>query len=206
MLNKSNASLLLITTILVGGVLGLALWRQRSDLKQLKHDYGQLAQKCQALQQALQENQIANAHRQPAAPAITVKPVSPSVSVPEINRLVWGGAEVKPISGGLLVTLQFKPIGVRALDEVYIAFELSKSATAKILDLTVPGAAKSAHVGKRVLRDGKLAVFQGVSEGMSPITLGLSISGPAVMDVRGSCGITPFQLDITPASAAVRGN
>jgi hypothetical protein len=209
MLTKPNARLLLIITLLVGVVLLSALWRQRSDLAQLKHDYRRLAEQNQALQQALQQSRAAIERMAPAAPAapttgFTTAHPPPPAAAP--NQLLWGGAEVQPIPGGLLATLQFNPTQTSPLGEVYVAVQLPNNSPVKILDLTPQGATVFAHSGKRVLRDGKFAIFQGTPNAGSAIRLGLSVSGPATVDVRGTSGITPFKLDIAPTGATVRSN
>ena len=208
MLTKPNARLLLIITLLVGVVLLSALWRQRSDLAQLKHDYGRLAEQNQALQQTLQQVRAAIARMAAAAPAAPTAAVATAhpPPAPAPNQLQWGGAEVQPIPGGLLATLEFKPTQAGPLGEVYVAVELPKTSPAKIIALAPQGATAYAHSGQRVLRDGKFAIFQGTPNAGSAIRLGLSVTGPATVDVRGTCGITPFKLDIAPTGATVRSN
>ncbi len=213
MLTQPNARLLLLTTLVVSGVLLVALWHQRSQLMQLKQDYGRLAEQNQTLQLTLQQTRaevderlvsMAAVRGKTAALAVPATPLPPSA--PEPKQLVWGGAEVTPISGGLLATLQFKPTKTGPLGDLFLAVEVPPTTAVKILDLKSVGATPMAHSRQRVLRDGKFAIFQGKPGDGNVIKLGVSVSGPVTVDVRGSCGITPFQLDIAPTGATVRSN
>lgn len=207
MLTKPHARLLLIITLLVGVVLAAALWRQRSDLKQLKLDYGRLAEQNLALQQTLQQARAALARMATASPATPTTAVATAhLPAPAAapKQLIWGGAAVQTIPGGLLATLEFKPTQPGPLGEVNVAVELPNNSPAKIIALAPQGATVYASSAKRVLRDGKFAIFQGTPNAGSVIRLGLSVSGPATVDVRGTCGITPFKLEIAPTGATVR--
>ena len=212
MLTKPNARLLLFTTTVVSGVLLVALWSQRAQILQLKQDYGRLTVQKQTLEQALNQIKLEMAHGATAVPARGLKPGVAAAATPlpprafESKQLVFGGAEVTPISGGLLATLQFKSTKTGPLSELFMAIEVPKASSGKILDLHPGGANATAHCSKRVLHDGKMAIFQCLPGDAQTIQLGVSVSGPVTLDLRGSCGLTPFQLDIAPTGTTVRSN
>ena len=51
--------------------------------------------------------------------------------------------------------------------------------------------------------DGKFAIFQGTPAETGEVAFDLTVSGASTADVRGTCGIHPFKLELAPGGANV---
>lgn len=132
-------------------------------------------------------------------------PMAPATATtPGSNRLAFAGADVKTIHEGLVVALRFNPETTNALGEFDLVVRIPKGNSARILDLTPDDVSTFTEVSKRVSADGKFAIFQGTPQRAGAMQFGLSVSQPTTADLRGTCGIEPFELDIQPAGATPR--
>ncbi|MFH0909304.1 MAG: hypothetical protein V1929_11120 [bacterium] len=145
--------------------------------------------------------------RQPAQPP---KPAEELVMTPtgrapapRAGGLTLAGTHVAPVEGGLSTTMQFNPTTTKPIGLVAIVVRLPADGDSKILDLVPVGSMKFKDVAGRVSEDGKFAVFQGTPESVAALEFALSVSGPAVADVRGTTGIGAFSLRVGPTGAEV---
>jgi len=138
----------------------------------------------------------------PAAAAenlvFTPKGMAPA---PRESGLTLAGTHVAPIEGGLSATMQFNPATTDPLGLVAIVVRLPRNGESRILELAPVGSMKFKDVAARVSEDGKFAVFEGTPESVAAIEFALSVSGPAVADVRGTTGIGAFDLSVGPTGA-----
>jgi hypothetical protein len=220
--SRSRAFIVQVMAVVCIAVLFAAWWKQRADLSRIRGDYGRLREQNEGLQQDLTQaraepGRSAAAHAQvqpqaskghdaqeprPGAAALQPKAHPPA---PEPNRLALAGAEVNPIPNGLVTTMRFSASKAGPLGILALVIRLPRDGDATILDLAPVGSTTYADVAKRVSEDGKFAVFQGTMGEATDAQFALSVSGPATADVRGTCGIEPFQLDIQPTGAKIRG-
>ena len=123
---------------------------------------------------------------------------------PRADGLALAGTHVVPIEGGLKASMKFNPTASAPLGLVAIVVRLPVGGESRILDLEPQGATAFSDVAKTVSENGKFAVFEGTPGSVEPLEFALSVSGPAVADVRGTTGIGAFDLNIgaTGASAS----
>ena len=138
-----------------------------------------------------------------AQPETMVRTPTGFAPPPKESGLALVGTHVAPIDGGLRTTLQFNPSTTDPIGLVAIVVRLPADGDARILDLNPAGTMKFSDVAQRVSDDGKFAVFQGTPESIAAIEFALSVSGPAVADVRGTSGIGAFDLKVGPTGADV---
>lgn len=216
----------ILTVVCIAGLLAV-LWKQRTDLARIKKEYGQLREHNAGLQENSTLSRtdpsqlaVAPAPMQTQAPEgvagvktdaspplqdTAALPPTPPTPDPAQNRLALAGTEVKPISGGLVATMLFNPSNTDPLGVVAVVVRIPKTSTARILDLAPADSTAYADIGKRVSGDGKFAIFQGTPITVNALKFGLSVSRPETADVRGTCGIGPFKLEIKPSGATARG-
>lgn len=149
----------------------------------------------------------------PVAPAEqpAVVPVRPTTVLtptgeappPRFDGLKLAGTHVVPVPEGLKATMRFTPTTTEPLGVVAVVVRLPRDGEARILDLGQAGGDAMSKLFKRVSEDGKFVVFQGTAEAISALEFGLTISGPATADIRGTCGIGPLSLNITAQGAVV---
>jgi hypothetical protein len=222
-----------ISAVLVVGlvVLSAMLWRQRAALSRMEKENKLLLEKGQALQHgrvpanALSEpaesgqaenSAVAPAPTEPAPSAQASQSVArpePSEDLvptptglapaPRSSGLALAGTRVAPIEGGLRATMQFNPTTSEPLGIVAVVVRLPRNSESRIIGLEPADSAKYSDVSKRIAEDGKFAIFQGTLESVSSIELALSVSGEVTADVRGTCGIGPFDLSVGPSGTSV---
>lgn len=123
---------------------------------------------------------------------------------PRFDGLQLAGTHVVPVPEGLKATLRFTPTTTDPLGVVAVVVRLPRDGDSRILDLGQSGGEAMGKLFKRVSEDGKFVVFQGTAEAVSALEFGLTVSGPATADVRGTCGIGPLSLAITAQGAQVQ--
>ena len=128
-----------------------------------------------------------------------------SFPAPEANGLALAGTETHPIPGGIETTMRFAARKPGPLGLVALAVRLPKNVDARILSLAPFGPAAFADFSKQISEDGRFAFFQGTLGEETNVQFALSVSGPAVANVRGTSGIGAFQLSIQPTKASVTG-
>jgi len=197
-------------------------WKQQSDLSRVRREYGQLQEQFEGLQRNLATSraepgspvapgegvpQVASKETGVAEIPPDAAPVHPMEQppVPEPNRLTLEGTEVNTTSEGLVTTLRFSPSKTDPLGVLALVIRLPRDGDASILDLAPVGSTAYSDVSHRVSEDGKFAIFQGTLGESTDVEFALSVSGSATADIRGTCGIEAFQLDIQSTGASVQG-
>lgn len=228
--SRQQANPVQLLLLVVVALLCLTLWRQRADTELIEKEYQELARQKKELEQKKHIASIAStpavdaplpvateppqaAQPAPATPAAetqTEKAPSPPAMVmtptglaqaPAGKGLVLAGTHVAPVEGGLQTTMQFNPTTTEPIGLVAIVVRLPADGDSRILNLTPSGSMKYSGVAQRVSEDGKFAVFQGTPDEVAAIEFALSVSGPAVADVRGTTGIGAFDLQVGPTGA-----
>ncbi|MEI6166022.1 MAG: hypothetical protein WCS52_02405 [bacterium] len=120
------------------------------------------------------------------------------------NRMILADASVKPVADGLVATMKFNSISNVATEKLALVIRLDKRSDARILNLVPADPSNYTDVGTRVSENGKFAIFTASIRDARSISFHLALSGPDVADVRGSCGITPFLLEVDASGAIVR--
>jgi len=107
--------------------------------------------------------------------------------------------------GGIHTVLKFDPTISGPLGVIAVVVRLPKSGAARIVDLAPGGNMKYSEIFSRVSEDGKFGVFQIETESLEDFEITLTVTEPVVADVRGTCGIGPYDLTIGDGNAvAVR--
>lgn len=122
---------------------------------------------------------------------------------PQSSGLTLTGAHVVPFEGGLKATVGFSATQTDPLGIVAVVVRLPRAGESRILDLDSAGSMQFSEVVKRVSEDGKFAVYQGNALAAGTVEFALSVSEPAVADVKGTTGIGAFDLEIGPGAATV---
>jgi hypothetical protein len=203
-------------------LLVLALWRQGKELERIRTENDWLKAQALAAEQGARAERVARAvplvepddpspptdagrpPRAAAAPGLTEPMVMTPTGLappPRTTGLTLAGTHVMPIAGGLQATLQFHPTPDEPPGMVALVVRLPRDSASRILDLDTFGSAPLSEVSRRVSEDGKFAVFQATADTAAPIAFALSVSGAVTADVRGTTGIGPFDLEISPLQA-----
>ena len=141
-------------------------------------------------QEAEPEEPASTASANPAPPPEAMTGAAPV-------RLTLAGTEAEQVQTGLAATIRFKPDRTGPLGELALVVRVRPNGDAKILGLKPGESTMYTNITGGVSENGSIAVFQGIpQEGIEDIRFSLSVSGPATADVRGTCGIEPFQLKI----------
>ncbi|MBA4386614.1 MAG: hypothetical protein C0404_01455 [Verrucomicrobia bacterium] len=127
---------------------------------------------------------------------------SPATS-PQPGKLTLAGTAVKQTRNGLAATIRFSAGPATQPESLSLIVRLPRTGNARILDLASDDSVKYSGIGKRVSEDGKFAIFQGTPEPLSSAQFLLEVSGPTTADIRGTCGIEPFQLGIQPTGTEI---
>jgi type II secretory pathway pseudopilin PulG len=144
---------------------------------------------------------------EPAAPTqrreeLVATPTGPA-PMPRSTGLMLAGTHAAPTEGGQRVTMKFTPTTTEPLGIIALVVRLPRDSASRILDLAPEGSMAFANVSKRISDDGKFAVYHGTPESIAAIEFALSVSGTAVADVRGTCGIGAFDLSFGPGGTTV---
>lgn len=122
---------------------------------------------------------------------------------PRDTGLILAGTHVSPISGGLRTTLRFNSTITEPMGIVAIVVRLPVG-DSRVLDFGPMAPDAFSLVSSRVSEDGKFAIFQGTAAALKSVDFALSVTGPVVADVRGTCGVGPMALQIMPTGASVK--
>jgi hypothetical protein len=98
--------------------------------------------------------------------------------------------------------MRFRATTTDPLGNVTMVVRLPRGGACRILDLNPTDSAALGSAMKRISDDGTFAVFQGTADRMDAVEFALSVSGAVTADVRGTCGIGPFDLAISADKAA----
>lgn len=123
---------------------------------------------------------------------------------PGTTGLVLARTRVASDADGLCATIRFHATTEDPLGIVAVVVRLPRDGTSRILDLGPAGDAAFESAMKRVSDDGKFAVFQGTAARMDAVEFALTVSAATTADVRGTCGIGPFDLAIAADQATAR--
>ena len=141
----------------------------------------------------------------PSPPAVVMEQTPTGMfPKPRSSGLMLAETRVEPIEGGTRARMRFTPTTTEPLGIIDIVVRLPRDGESKILGLDAVGSARFSAMAQRVAEDGKFAIFHGNYEGGEAIEFALSVSGEAVADVRGTAGIGPFDLTISPAGAVAQ--
>jgi len=121
------------------------------------------------------------------------------------NRLVVSNISVKPVGDGLEANMTFNTADkTTPQEQLALVVRLPRVSDARILSLEPADPALYSHVQQRVSENGKFAIFMGTATTGTGIAFNLSLSGPETADVRGSCGIKPFLLQVDASGATIK--
>lgn len=124
---------------------------------------------------------------------------------PTLNHLATGTPLVKESAGQLVTTIPFTPADTsKSLEKLAVVFRLPRTSEARIVSVASSDPANYDDVAQRISEDGKFAIFTGSIRDLKGLAFEVTLSRAEVMDVRGSCGITPFLLDVSANGAVVR--
>jgi hypothetical protein len=123
---------------------------------------------------------------------------------PRNNGLRLAGAHAVPAEGGIKATMAFTPTTTDPMGIVAVVVRLPRNTASRIIQFGPSAPAMFSDLVGRVSDDGKFAVFQGTAQKLESLELSLSVSEPALADVRGTCGIGPFKLDVKSTGATVQ--
>ena len=145
--------------------------------------------------------------RQPSvavqATSAAATPITATAPEMDPNRpaLILAGAKVAAVPRGLAATLQFSPSKTGPLGPVSVVVRLPEKTNAKILDLSPASSATFTDSSKELSDNGKFAFFIGTPDAAGDVHFTLSLSSPALIDVRGTPGIVPFLMDVQTTGA-----
>lgn len=186
------------------------LWSDRSGSKssqlELAEQNAQLQQERAALQSELDAARLELDDFKSGAPAqnpvAEVAPVKPEAPVEEPETLLLQQPSIRQTPTGLVARLVFHPTLSEQLSLVALVVRLPGESEAKILSFKA--ATAFSNVKTRVDESGKFAIFQGVPGDLKALEFDLTVSAPVTATVRGSKGIKPFEIIISPDNAEVR--
>ena len=225
MTTRPSAGSRFVQVILVIAVIVLATawWRQRENLREARRENERLARTATATRPdtdildkrsapepdaplpatPVGSDQASEPQAPRAAPMDRVMSPAGMTPAPRSSGLVLEGTRVEPVTEGLVTTLRFTPVDTSPLGVVAIVFRLSRETPDRILGLKSGGAAALEDVMTRVSEDGKFAIVHGTTEQAAAIEFALTVSGATTADVRGTCGIGPFDLGISAEGVVV---
>lgn len=212
-------------------ILAVLVWLQQTELRELRDDYRRLAERNQSLSGELTHEPAQmrpapqtkptlppnhppvetpvppSATQSPDAPAEPSSPTPhPPVATPNANASPFslGNLTSKQTAEGLTAALQFKPDTTNAVQgELWIVVRVPADSAVRVLDIGPTDSTVYTNVGKRVSDDGKFSIFQGRPTTVNPVTIGVTLSGPVTVDVRGTHGIGRFNLQVNADGAKV---
>jgi hypothetical protein len=128
-----------------------------------------------------------------------------AVNTPErSNSLILKEASVKAVADGLVATMNFSASSNTPLELLAIAVRLPKTSDVRILNFepTVPD--NYNNVQKRVSENGKFAIFMGNMKDPSATGFNLALSGSETAEIRGSCGIKSFMMEVNSSGTTIQ--
>jgi len=203
MTNNTSGPLRFIFTVLVIALLatGTLLLKQRSNLSRIEKEKLDLEKKIEAL-------------LSPALPSEVVSPttetpetVAPQPSIPALSSsdviLTFDRASVISTNGNLRASLTFKTDSTNALGELFVVARLPNDASTTIHEILLTPSDTYKYFYKRISDDGKFSAFRTQSGNIREVEMAFEVTGPSKLDVRGTCGIGPFDLSIAPDLAEI---
>lgn len=152
----------------------------------------------------------------PATPAIAAPPATPPnpadnkilmlggmATPPRSDGMKLAGVHAIPTDGGIRATMTFNSTTADPIGVVAVVIRLPHDAEGRILKFEPSSGAAFSDIIGRITEDGKFAVFQGKLGKAESVEFALTVSGPAVADVRGTSGVGPLKLRVTPTGASV---
>lgn len=194
-------------------LLAALLVRQQEASKRMEEQNRELQEKLEAV-----SRELTAAQTKPAV--VESAPAEPIAASPEVAESTAAPAPVAPVlpaptpridlensaltvtDNGLRATLTFKPENDLPLGEMFVVVRLPEG-EGRITDIQLaePGAYKDYY--NRISEDGRFAAFRAQAGSMSEVKLWVEVSGAAVLDMRGTCGVGPFDLSVTPEGVSV---
>jgi len=227
MAEKTNKTFLFFKFISAGTVIVLAwaYWNQRLETQRMREEMAQLQQQLDgrgAVAPSARTDDITGnafeADTESESPPVN-QPAEVDLSEAEVYQnmvMTPTGMAAEPRSDGLALVdthttvsdgvgirtvLKFDPTVSDPLGVIAVVVRLPKSGAARVLDFSPGGNMKYSDIFSRVSEDGKFGVFQIVAESLENFEVMLTVTEPVVADIRGTCGIGPFDLTIGNDSA-----
>lgn len=141
--------------------------------------------------------------RPPRGPEMVPTPTGDAFA-PRSDGLILAGAHAAPSTNGIRATMRFTATTEDALGIIAVVVRLPRDGEARIVDLAPMGEAQFSDVSRRVSPDGKFAVYQGTAGKLRALDIALTVSGETVADVRGTCGVGPLTLAVSPGGAEIK--
>jgi hypothetical protein len=141
----------------------------------------------------------------PAAPQPPPKVLTQHgmLDAPRNDGLAFAGTSGEATGDGTLARLNFKATRTDAIGLLAVVVRLPIDSDGRILAFEPGPEATFGNITKRISDDGKFALYQGTAGELQSLEMRLSISGSAVADVRGTCGVGPMKVRIGNGSAKV---
>jgi len=108
---------------------------------------------------------------------------------------------IATVGGGHRAVLKFDPTISGPMGVIAVVVRLPVAGASRIVDLTPGGNMKYSDLASRISEDGKFAFFQISAELIEDFEVGLTVTEPVTADVRGTCGIGPYDVKIGDGSA-----
>lgn len=134
-----------------------------------------------------------------AKPAAQKPPPTPREPEPEPNALVLRGTQVAAIDTGFVATMDFTPSKEGPLEMLALIVRVPNTGEAHITGLTPMDDSMLDDLRVRVDPGGKHAVLYATPNRTAPMQFAVSVDKPTTANISGTCGITPFDVDIGPA-------
>ena len=193
-------------------LIAVFLW---SDLSGSKNAQLELAERNNQLQKELEgvQSELANAQSEldnfkMGAPskkqAAKITPGKPETPTEEPETLTLHHPSVSQTQAGLVARLAFQSTTSELPDLIALVVRIPGDSEAEILDFKAATEAAFSNVKIRVDESGTFAIFQGSPANLDALEFDLTVSAPVTATVRGSKGIKPFEIDISPDSSNVR--
>lgn len=119
------------------------------------------------------------------------------------NSLILANTSAKEVADGLVASMNFAASSNTPLEQLALVVRLPKTSDARILNLEPSDPSNYEGTQKRIAENGKFAIFMGTMKNASAVSFNLALSGPETVDVRGSCGITPFMMKVDSSGTSL---
>lgn len=125
---------------------------------------------------------------------------------PDMNNLVVSKVSAQSTANGVVSTLRFSSTDkTKPTERLALVVRLNRLSDARIIGLDPVDPANYADATQRIAEDGKFAIFQGTIKDSDQVAFNLALSSPDTADIRATCGIAPFLLDVTSSAATIKG-
>lgn len=122
---------------------------------------------------------------------------------PLAPKLALRQSTVSPApDGGLRATLVFQSEVPVPLGEFFVVTRIGPGDT-RIRDLACGNAESYKDMARRVSDNGRFAAVRAMAGVMEDVEVQLELSGPGVVDLRGACGLGPFDVNVSTDSVSV---